>query len=63
MEKDDKNKPSAIDQHDKTNKDIKIGEAPNNPATNNNIPFEEGQFEIEKELPNTENGKEDKVDN
>lgn len=55
MEKDDKNKQNAVDQHDKTNRDIKIGEAPNNPATNNNVPFDEGQFETENETPKVDN--------
>lgn len=53
MERKDNNeeKQPAVEQYDKTGKKLEIGESPINPATNNNEPFEEGQFETENELP------------
>ena len=60
--KKDKNsdKPNAVDKYDKSHKQLNDGEAPNNPATNKNIPFEEGQWETENELPQHKEHEEEK---
>ena len=52
-------KPNEVEKFDKSHRKLKEGEAPNNPATNNNIPFDEGQFETENELPVNNGDKED----
>lgn len=61
MEKDKpKNKPNVVEKYDRHNKEPEEGKAPNNPATNNNVPFDEGQLETEKEAPRQYNENKDK---